>query len=508
MGPEGKLKSKTRDGSQPSTGKNSRNARFVSGVLFSILSGILLLLSFPPYGIWWFMWIGFVPMLLAQHRLLPIKWSSLAAGLALLFWLGPYLWRLFGDEVPFAFRPMGVYIAILNFFMARERKFHENTGYRWFILQGTIGWVGFEMIRTFIPMLATNAFTGYTQATQAWLIQPVSIFGIYGLDLVILFVNYAIAQLLFSFIDRKWNWPDVVQVDQRLTRNWGMAAGILLAAWAGLSLTIFNRAPAKAPTIRVAALQPNFPLPAFQDEVNTEAVRMESFFDQTREAVDQGAQVIFTPEMYFGFDPQVEHTQEFRALAEETGAYFFLSYIVTEDGWRNEAILLTPQGEFLQYYGKFHVFGEPPTSTAGPLPVYDTELGRLATVICHDANYTDITRKLSRSGAQLIAAPFREFGGFGEQLWTNVVFRAVENRTAMVVTGVATISGVVDPYGRLAALNSNIQGERLVTIADVSPGEGNTFYSRFGDWLGWVCMAGFIFFMIFQSMVEKRMKVS
>jgi hypothetical protein len=34
------------------------------------------------------------------------------------------------------------------------------------------------MIRTFISMLATNAFTGYTQASQAWLIQPVSIFSI------------------------------------------------------------------------------------------------------------------------------------------------------------------------------------------------------------------------------------------------------------------------------------------------------------------------------------------
>jgi predicted amidohydrolase len=46
-------------------------------------------------------------------------------------------------------------------------------------------------------------------------------------------------------------------------------------------------------------------------------------------------------------------------------------------------------------------------------------LGRLATEICHDANYTDVTRKLVSNGAQLISAGLNEFGGFGEQYWTN-----------------------------------------------------------------------------------------
>jgi predicted amidohydrolase len=60
-------------------------------------------------------------------------------------------------------------------------------------------------------------------------------------------------------------------------------------------------------------------------------------------------------------------------------------------------------------------------------------------MICHDINYTDVARTLTRNGAQLIAAPIREFGGVGEQLWTNSVFRAVENRVAIVFTGVAIL---------------------------------------------------------------------
>ena len=153
------------------------------GVALSALSGVMLLLSFPPYGIWPLAWFALVPGVFAQHRLLPAKWASLAPALYSGIWLGPFLARLFGSEFGPVFQYLGVLIGILNFFLAKERKFHELTGYRWFILQGVINWVGFEMVRaTVIPVIATSAFIGYTQATQAWVIQPVSIFS--GLTVV------------------------------------------------------------------------------------------------------------------------------------------------------------------------------------------------------------------------------------------------------------------------------------------------------------------------------------
>ena len=165
--------------------------------------------------------------------------------------------------------------------------------------------------------------------------------------------------------------------------------------------------------------------------------------------------------MMFNFDPQVEYTEQFRALAKETGAYLFITYTVAIEGqpWRNESVMLSPDGEFSQVYGKNHTWmiGEPPTPSAGVFPVYDTPLGKLAGLICHDANYTDIARKLTANGAQIIAAPYREFGGFGEQAWTNALFRAVENRTAVVISGVATVSGIINPDGSLVALDTDIE---------------------------------------------------
>jgi apolipoprotein N-acyltransferase len=130
----------------------------------------------------------------------------------------------------------------------------------------------------------------------------------------------------------------------------------------------------------------------------------------------------------------------------------------------------------------------------------------LATLICHDANYTDVARKLTAGGAQIIAAPILEFGGFGEQYWTNALFRAVENRTAVVVTGVAHVAAIINPDGSLVALDTDSNGSRVTLVGDVVLGSGPTPYTSLGDILGWISLAGFAFFVIYPMVVEGRAK--
>ncbi len=116
-----------------------------------------------------------------------------------------------------------------------------------------------------------------------------------------------------------------------------------------------------------------------------------------------------------------------------------------------------------------------------------------------------MARKLAAGGAQIIAAPYREFGGFGEQAWTNALFRAVENRTAVVISGVASVSGIFNPDGSIVALDTDIHGSRLILVGDVTTGgQSKAPYTYLGDILGWVSLAGFIFFMVFQSVTEKQ----
>jgi len=483
--------------------------RILTGSLLSALSGILILLSFPPYGIWPLAWVGFVPYLYAQYRLFPRKWSSLAPSLGVLFWLGPFLARVFGAGFGPFFQFLGVWIAILIFLLQKERRFIETTGYRWFIPQGVINWVGFEMVRmTFIPMVATTGFIGYTQSTQPWLIQAVSVTGIFGLDLIMMLVNFTLAQVIILWCDREWKPADAVPVPYYPTRRWVVFSGALLTVWIAISLLILYSSSKDASALRVASIRPCYRLPAHRDTVNDSKIRIEKFALQAREAASKGASIIYTPEMMFNFDPQVDYTGQFRVLSAETGAYLFITYTVSTEGkpWRNESVMLSPEGVFSPVYGKNHTWmiGEPPTPSAGNFPVYETPLGRLAGMICHDANYTDVARKLAARGAQIVAAPYHEFGGFGEQAWNNALFRAVENRTAIVLSGIATVSAIINPDGSVVAFDTDINGSELVLAGDVKVGTGNAPYTKIGDILGWASLAGMIFFIFFQMWVQRK----
>lgn len=485
--------------------------RFALGIVLSALSGVMLLLAFPPYGIWWLAWFAFVPGIFAQYRLMPKKYSSLAPAIYLLVWLGPYMARLFDTEFGPFFTYLGVLIAILAYFMNTERVFIERTGYRWMVLQGVCGWVGFEMIRaTFIPIVATSAFIGYTQATQPWLIQPVSIFSIYGLNIVIMLVNYALTQGAIAWHDHKLGFSDGVAIKGHFTRNWLVAAGVVVLAWIGLSLVILNTASRSLTTVRVAALRADYPLPAHQDDVNTAQVRFDTFAQQAREAAAQGAQVLFTSEMMFNIDPQVELTDQFRALAAETNTYIFIDYSVLKEGEprRNQAVLLSPNGTFSAAYNKTHIPpGEFYDAKGGIFPVFDTSLGNMAAMICHDGNYTDVARELTKNGAQLISAGFKEFPGFGEQLWQNLTFRAVENQTAVVVTGATSVASIIDSTGQIIALDVNKDGSDVILVGDVILGSGKgTLYTSMGDVLGWVTMVGLVGFIVFQTVENRKAK--
>jgi len=212
--------------------------------------------------------------------------------------------------------------------------------------------------------------------------------------------------------------------------------------------------------------------------------------------------------MMFNFDPQEQFTEEFRAVANETDSYIYIGYSVLTEGEprRNQAVWLSPDGVFSEVYNKTHIPpGERYDAVGAPFPVFDTPIGVLASMICHDGNYTDVARGLARNGAQLIAIGYLEFPGFGEQLWQNATFRAVENHTAVVVTGAASVAAVIDPYGRVISLNVDKNGSETVLIGDVPLGSGKgTLYSSLGDILGWVAMAGLAGFIVLMT-VEGRL---
>lgn len=492
-----------------SEAKSISMSRTVIAVVLSIVSGLFFMLAFPPFNIWLLMFVALVPYLVAQNRLLPSRWSHVAPTIAMAVWLWPFLYRIFNiDGAPIWLLHMGLLVAVLTFFTSSERKFNELTGYRWFILQGMAAWVGFEAIRSFIPVLGTMGFAANPLAGQAWLIQPVSIFSIYGLNLLVILVNFALAQLIMMWIDSKWAFEDSVHVDGKTTRRWALGTLLVVGGWVALSLVLYNQ-PVDAPTVRVAALHMDLKDPGHQVDEAEQAARLETFTQLAYQAAEEGAQVIYVPEMAFGFDPQVAHTAEVQAVAAGTNAYIYFTYAYHDDaGWHNETVLVSPDGTFSPIYGKNHAFGEPPTVSAGAFPINQTSVGQLGSIICMDGVFTDVARIIAGEGAQIMAIPsYDTTVGISEQNWTHFVFRSVENQVPVVNADRGFYSMITGSHGEILTDVRTPDGSNQVIVADVQLSDGNPpLYNRLGDWLGYVSLAGFVFFMVFQGRVEKQAK--
>jgi len=473
--------------------------RVLAGLGLSLLSAAAFTLAFPPYGVWPLIFVGLVPMVLAQHRVMPPRVASLAYGLAIGGFFAGYFGPMFQGG-PWFMQALPLFIGLFAAFISvRDRAFHRRTGYRWLVLQGSAVWVGIEMIRGLIPTVGTWGFAAYALYGQPWLIQPVSVFGVYGLSLLILLVNHAVGLAALALFDRRWHPEDDAAVGQGQAVRWLAAVGAFLAAWIGLSAALLPRSTASAPQVRVGAVQP-----AFRVE-GEEGVRR--LADLSREAADRGAELIVWNEAALPFDPQESQKEELRTLAEETDAHLVIGYSVeSARGQRNEAVVLTPGGDFLGPFGKDHpvAWSGETSVTRGPFRAYETDLGALGMMVCYDLDFTDTARRVARAGARLIAVPSFDWPAIAPKHYTHLVFRAVENRVAAVKADVAFDSAVIAPSGRVLERAVSDEPEQAVLVADVPLGSGAAPAVRLGDWVGWAALAGTGVFAVVVALGGRR----
>lgn len=478
--------------------------RVLVGAALAGISFGLLLLSQPPYGLWLLLLVGFVPMLIAQYRILPAALSSVAPAITVGSFLGVLIRQIFGtvaEQIWFIGALPLFIIGIVYLTELGSRSLNRRTGYRWFVLQGALVWVGIEMIRNLVPVLGTGGFVAYAFYRSPWLIQPLSIFGIFGLNLLAMLAAYALGLGALALFDR-WSgrhaWQDasgVAPVPGDLARGWLAGAGFVWAAWTAISLALYFT-PSTGETVRVAAVQPGAPKYAI-------------YADLARQAAAQGAELIVFPEGSLNFDPQTQHTAELRALAQETGAYLVFGVgIRSAQGLRNEAVALSPQGEFLGVYGKDHpltFLGEGSLSR-GNYPVYATEFGAFSTIICFDLNFNDTARQLAGAGAKLLAVPSNDWASLSTRQVAYLTFRAIENRVATVKADTQYDSLVINGRGDLVAARITSEGSQQVLVTDVPVGTSGTPYQQMGDWLGWVSLVGLVFFSVPNPLLKKRGK--
>lgn len=485
----------------PAAGARSAAAgRIAGGVLLAAASALLALAAFPPYDLWPLIFVAFVPMAIAQHRVLPERWAGLAPAVAFgLYFAGHLSPGLADGQVAWYLQLAPLYLAaVIAALYHPGRHFHRATGYRWLAISVPVTWVAIDAARALSGSDVLGATWGnpaYALYGQAWLLQPLALFGIFGLQLLLLAVNFGLAALAIAALDRRRPPAGAPAVDMPRALRWAGGIGAAAAAWVATSLLMLE---SPAPGLRVGAVLSNGP--------GDRGVEVAKQMAATRQLAAQGARVVVWREGGLGFDPLRERTGEFRTLAAETGAHVVVGYGTKDpDGTRrNEAVVFAPDGTAFGPYGKAHPgrFAGDHSDTGGDYKVYDTALGRIATIICYDLDFTDSARAMARRGARFVAVPSNDVPAIADKHYTHLVFRAIENRLPMAKADSLYAAAIVDPYGRILAREVNpidrAEARRAyaadvlpaeTVIADVPLGGGGTLAMRLGDWVGWLAIA-------------------
>jgi len=109
--------------------------------------------------------------------------------------------------------------------------------------------------------------------------------------------------------------------------------------------------------------------------------------------------------------------------------------------------------------------------------------------ICKDLDFPALGRAYGEAGVGLLLVPAWDFV---HDRWVHsrmATLRGVESGYAMARTATAGLLTVSDSYGRVLAERASDESDEVVLSAVVRLGPGGTFYSRRGDWFGWVCLA-------------------
>jgi apolipoprotein N-acyltransferase len=213
-----------------------------------------------------------------------------------------------------------------------------------------------------------------------------------------------------------------------------------------------------------------------------------------------GATIVMWPEasgLVFDED-EAEFLVRSQDVAREEGVYLLMGMATIRlDQARpveNKAVLIDPSGEIRWSYVKITAAGaEARVNVRGtaPIPSGDTPYGRLASPICFDMDFPWIVRETGRARADLLLVPASDWREIGRIHLAMAVFRAVENGVAMVRTTRWGHSAATDPYGRILSFMDDFTARDGVMVAHVPVAAGvATVYARFGDWLGWLCVAG------------------
>jgi apolipoprotein N-acyltransferase len=378
-----------------------------------------------------------------------------------------------------------------------------------------IDWLGSSLAGLLTSFLIPSLFAvsgtwdspGYTQAGLLPLVQIVAVTGMWGLT----FLMAWFASVANAVWEQRGNW--------RAVRSPVLGFAVTLTAVLGFGVVRLASPLPSAPAVRVAAIASREDLFATISDMNpgtlmpgTTAQRAEAgarftpiaddLLGRSERAARDGARIIAWGETAAPVLEEDVTALVARAatLARQQSIYLQIGVVVFRETDRypfleNRVLLFDPSGLIVWDYHKARPTpGENIMLAAGPsvVPVVTTPYGRLATVICYDADFPELVRQAGQAGADILLVPSKDWQSVSAQHARMATFRAIEDGFWVVRPVLSGISAIVDPYGRVLAQTDSFSGVEPTATATIVSRSTPTLYVRFGDWFAYLCAAGLV----------------
>lgn len=361
---------------------------------------------------------------------------------------------------------MAVFMGVVTGVVKRWETRYQPSWWNWcFVAAGA--WLVVEVFRAEMWSLRFGmAALGYTQSPNAAVRYWGSVIGVYGLSFVMVWVNAAVAMGWEAWREARKGWVG----------PW-VAAGLVygLLAWPTLQ---------PAPSSKVIR---DIKVAAVQDE----QIDLHVHERLTRDALSFAPQLVVWPEYGVELTPswKGEAVKRMGAMALEAratlvaGCMTFLG-VNAPKKFENHTVVFDPDGRELGRYVKMHPiqFIEGMMTAGKDARPIQTAAGLIATPICYDMDYSDVVRKFSENGAQLIATPNMDPLYWGPtEHWQRVrivQMRAVESGKWIVRAASSGVSVIVDPTGNVKQFAD--VGQETVITGPAQLMDGMTPYHQWG----------------------------
>jgi apolipoprotein N-acyltransferase len=485
----------------------------------AVLSGLLLVLSFPKFGHGLVAWVALGPLLIAlagapspAHGFRLGYLTGAVSSLGLVYWTSTVVTQYGGLHLGLGIVVMVMLCLALALFPSLfgmlVAAWVRARGPR-AILLSPLAWVASEILRANTLCNFSWCLLGYSQQPFPGFIQIARYTAVYGVSFLVAGVSAALAY---------------ISLEKRAGPRWTVAlvtAAVVSAVWIHGEWLLGQRWP-ESGRIAVGLVQASIG----QDEKWDPELALENVqrhVELTRRAAARGARLVVWPEsaVPFAFDHNLGLAEDLRGLARELSVYLLFGNDDRQDppggpfrAWVG-AKMLTPQGDLALRYHKIRLvpFGEyvpfQPVLTLGgrftarlvrqvadftPGEEYSTgevDGHRVSVFICYEAIFPDLVRHFSAQSAELLVNITNDawygYSSAPHQHLAMAAFRAVENEKYLVRAANTGITAVVDPRGRIVERTDLFRPATLVREVAFVP--GTTFYARHGDLFAWGCLA-------------------